>query len=74
MRLAFSILLHASKYFQHFVKKTCSLLYPDRGIEPGSGYVPKLEPFSSLLASVHACRGLALVFMWTFISFVQLGF
>ena len=46
MRLAISFLL--SKNFQLFVKKKCSLLYPDRGIVPRSGYIPRLVPFSSL--------------------------
>ena len=46
MRLAISFLL--SKNFQLFVKKKCSLLYPDGGIVPRSGYIPRLVPFSSL--------------------------
>ena len=47
MRLAISFLL--SKNFQLFVKKKCSLLYPDGGIVPRSGYIPRLVPFSSLV-------------------------
>ena len=46
MRPAISFL--KSKNFQLFVKKKCSLLYPDQGILPRSGYIPRLVPFSSL--------------------------
>ena len=34
------------------MKKTFSLLYPDRGIAPNSGYIPRSVPFSSLIKTV----------------------
>ena len=46
MRPAISFL--KSKNFQLFVKKKINLLYPDRGIVPRSGYIPRSVPFSSL--------------------------
>ena len=46
MRPAISFL--KSKLFQLFVKKKFSLLYPDPGIVPQLGYIPRLVPFSSL--------------------------
>ena len=46
MRPAISFL--KSKNFQVFVKKKFRLLYPDRGIVPRLGYIPRSEPFSSL--------------------------
>ena len=51
MRPAISLL--KSKNFQLFVKKKFSLLYPDRGIVPRSGYIPRSVPFSSLFIVPH---------------------